>query len=121
LAKKWLNWSVEKKYLAGEGKFKPGGAGEGEGWPYPGEPGSLADLLQRFYKQVDIALEQLAATPESTLTEPRSVGRAQIPSTVGGLLFHAAEHTQRHTGQLLVTVRVLLQLYSGNPCEQSGV
>jgi uncharacterized damage-inducible protein DinB len=24
-----------------------------------------------------------------------------------GLLFHAAEHTQRHTGQLLVTVKVI--------------
>jgi uncharacterized damage-inducible protein DinB len=37
----------------------------------------------------------------------RPVGRARIPSTVLGLLFHAAEHAQRHTGQLLVTVRVL--------------
>jgi uncharacterized damage-inducible protein DinB len=35
------------------------------------------------------------------------VGRKQTPSTVVGLLFHAAEHTMRHTGQLLVTVRVL--------------
>ena len=35
------------------------------------------------------------------------VGRAQLPSTVLGLFVHAAEHTQRHVGQLLVTVRVL--------------
>lgn len=41
-----------------------------------------------------------------TLTEPRAVGRKQLPSTVMGLLFHAAEHVQRHVGQLLVTVRV---------------
>jgi uncharacterized damage-inducible protein DinB len=41
------------------------------------------------------------------LLQPRGVGRAQLPSTVLGLLFHAAEHTQRHVGQLLVTVRVL--------------
>ena len=39
--------------------------------------------------------------------EVREVGRDRIPSTVGGLIFHAAEHTQRHLGQLLVTVRVL--------------
>jgi uncharacterized damage-inducible protein DinB len=25
-----------------------------------------------------------------------------------GLLFHAAEHTMRHTGQLLVTARLLM-------------
>ncbi len=43
---------------------------------------------------------------ERTLTQPRVVGRGQLPSTVLGLLVHAAEHTQRHVGQLLVTVRV---------------
>jgi uncharacterized damage-inducible protein DinB len=41
------------------------------------------------------------------LTEHRAVGRAQLPSTVLGLLFHAAEHTMRHTGQLLVTAKVV--------------
>jgi hypothetical protein len=64
-------------------------------------------LIQRFNRQVDKALEQLKNTREDTLTEVRGVGRAQIPSTVIGLLTHAAEHTMRHTGQLLVTVRVL--------------
>tara|TARA_R110000850_G_scaffold83886_2_gene179954 strand:- start:1798 stop:1986 length:189 start_codon:yes stop_codon:yes gene_type:complete len=38
----------------------------------------------------------------------RGVGRGQLPSTVGGLLFHAAEHTQRHFGKLLVTVKVIM-------------
>jgi len=64
-------------------------------------------LIKRFNQQVDKALEQLKNTKEDTLTEARGVGRAQIPSTVIGLLTHAAEHTMRHTGQLLVTVRVL--------------
>ena len=66
-------------------------------------------LLQHFNQQVDTALQQLKQTPENTLTEFRGVGRRQLPSTVMGLLFHAAEHTMRHTGQLLVTVRVLAQ------------
>lgn len=65
------------------------------------------DLVQRFHEQVDKALEQLAQTDEHTLTEPRQVGRAQVDSTVMGLLFHAAEHSMRHVGQLLVTARVL--------------
>jgi len=51
------------------------------------------------------------------------VGRARIPSTVLGLLFHAAEHIQRHNGQLLVTVKVLLgeKYHSGNPPVKDGV
>ena len=63
-------------------------------------------LVTAFERQVDRALEQLRTTDERILTEYRGVGRAQLPSTVLGLLVHAAEHTQRHVGQLLVTVRV---------------
>jgi uncharacterized damage-inducible protein DinB len=62
-------------------------------------------LLQAFNQQVDKALQELQQISEHTLTEYRSVGRAQLPSTVIGLLFHSAEHTMRHLGQLIVTVR----------------
>ena len=68
---------------------------------------SLNKLLDAFDLQVDIALKQLTKTDETTLTNYRSVGRKQLPSTVIGLLFHAAEHSMRHTGQLLVTVKIL--------------
>ncbi|GHA54913.1 DinB family protein [Pontibacter akesuensis] len=64
-------------------------------------------LVEAFNAQVHEALEQLRSTAEHTLKESRVVGRAQLPSTVLGLLVHAAEHTQRHVGQLLVTARVL--------------
>lgn len=78
-----------------------------EGQP-SGTESSMQALLIQFGKQVDRALDQLSNTHEQTLLEPRSVGRAKLPSNVLGLLFHAAEHVQRHTGQLLVTVRVLM-------------
>jgi uncharacterized damage-inducible protein DinB len=68
---------------------------------------SVADLLNRFNNQVDLALEQLKHTDESTLTEFRGIGRSGLPSTVIGLLFHAAEHTMRHTGQLMVTAALV--------------
>ncbi|RCR66070.1 DinB family protein [Larkinella punicea] len=68
----------------------------------------VLELISRFNSQVDQALQQLANTDEQTLTDFRGIGRAQLPSTVLGLLFHSAEHTQRHVGQLFVTVRVLL-------------
>ena len=68
---------------------------------------SLQKLLTNFNMQVDAALKQLTETKEETLTDNRSVGRKKLPSTVIGLLFHAAEHTMRHTGQLLVTAKFL--------------
>ena len=64
-------------------------------------------LVQELQEQVDHCVELLKSVDESRLTESRKVGRAGLPSTVIGLLVHAAEHTMRHTGQLLVTVRVL--------------
>lgn len=67
----------------------------------------ISELLENFNRQVDIALKQLQNTRENSLLEFRGVGRKKIPSNVIGLLFHTAEHTQRHTGQLLVTVKVL--------------
>ena len=73
--------------------------------PHP--DASLQELIRSLERAVDAALEQLRATPEVVLSEPREVGRDLLPSTVFGLLVHAAEHTQRHLGQLLVTARVL--------------
>ncbi len=64
-------------------------------------------LVAAFDQTVERALEQLRMTSETTLLEARGVGRAQLPSTVLGLLFHAAEHTQRHMGQLATTAKAL--------------
>lgn len=74
----------------------------------PGNPVPVKHLVEAFRVQVAKAIDQLKMTDESTLTERRTIGRKQIPTTVLGLLFHAAEHSQRHIGQLLVTARILL-------------
>jgi uncharacterized damage-inducible protein DinB len=72
------------------------------------EPGASPDeLAHAFERQVERALEQLRATPEPTLRDARGVGRQQLPSTVLGLLFHAAEHTQRHVGQIVTTAKIV--------------
>ncbi|MEA5138004.1 DinB family protein [Arcicella rigui] len=68
---------------------------------------NVKSLLTRFNNQVNKALTQLKNTDEKSLLAPRGIGRKKIPTNVIGLLFHAAEHTQRHTGQLYVTVKVL--------------
>jgi uncharacterized damage-inducible protein DinB len=77
-----------------------------EGQP-PTHAGAAAELVYAFSQQVNKAILQLKATPESSLPEWRGVGRAQLPSTVIGLLVHAAEHTTRHVGQLLVTAKLV--------------
>jgi hypothetical protein len=74
----------------------------------PGDdPPRGAVLVRGFADQVDRAVATLRKVDPASLTQARSVGRAKAPSTVLGLLFHAAEHTQRHVGQLLVTTRIL--------------
>jgi len=75
----------------------------------PGEPApSAAALIDGWRAGVDRALAQLAATQESSLLDFRGVGRAQLPSNVLGLLFHAAEHASRHTGQVVTTAKILM-------------
>jgi uncharacterized damage-inducible protein DinB len=74
---------------------------------FAGYADSAHVLVDNFRNQVATAIDQLKATDVHTLTEKRGVGRKQIPSTVIGLLFHAAEHCQRHVGQLIVTARLL--------------
>ena len=68
---------------------------------------TTSQLLLKLNQQVDAFVEALKKLDENRLTEAREVGRTKLPSTVLGLLFHAAEHTMRHTGQLLVTANVL--------------
>ena len=65
------------------------------------------ELVSNFNDQVDNAITQLRSTEEGVLTDFRGVGRAQLPSTVLGLYVHSAEHTMRHLGQLIVTVKIL--------------
>ena len=64
-------------------------------------------LLAVVAAAIDAALAQVRGTSATELLEPRTVGRAKPPTTVLGLLFHVAEHTQRHTGQVIATAKVI--------------
>jgi hypothetical protein len=68
---------------------------------------ALGALLDGLGAAIDAALAQIRATPTDSLTEPRTVGRAALPSTVIGLLFHTGEHAQRHAGQIVTTARIV--------------
>jgi len=73
-------------------------------------PVDTASLLADLRRSFDAAMAQLRATPPSSLHEARAVGRAALPTTVIGLLFHAAEHSQRHAGQIVTMAKVVRSL-----------
>jgi hypothetical protein len=53
------------------------------------------------------AIDSLRAYSSESLLDAREVGKARLPTTVLGAIFHAAEHAQRHAGQLVTTVKVI--------------
>lgn len=80
-------------YLASEGKFD--------------EKITIQILKQNLEDTIFYSIDEIRKIDPLTLTEERFLGRKQIPTTQLGLLFHAAEHAQRHYGQLLVTVKTI--------------
>jgi uncharacterized damage-inducible protein DinB len=69
-------------------------------------PTEVTQLIAAAQSKIDEALSVIRATPDEILFEARAVGRAKLPTNVFGLLFHIAEHTQRHTGQLISAARI---------------
>jgi len=65
------------------------------------------ELVTRFSEKLAETLDLFSRTTEEELRAFRTIGRKKLPTTVMGLYFHIAEHSQRHFGQLLVTVSVL--------------
>ncbi|MHB1702067.1 MAG: DinB family protein [Acidobacteriaceae bacterium] len=67
---------------------------------------------QELFAELRAALEQAAARVRAFSAESygtfRGVGRAQLPTSVGGLLVHCADHTQRHVGQAVTTAKVVM-------------
>jgi hypothetical protein len=78
-----------------------------------GEPGDGADqLVAEAQAGIDRAVAQLERTPPATYGEIRPVGRAALPATVLGLIVHAAEHTSRHAGQFITTLKIARGLHA---------
>ena len=73
--------------------------------PFPDDDGP--SLLMLAGEEIARAVDLLRTTDVATLHDRRDVGRARLPSSVGGLLFHAAEHGTRHLGQIVTTSRIV--------------
>jgi uncharacterized damage-inducible protein DinB len=72
------------------------------------DPGATHDEL---FAELSAALldgaDRVRALAKVNLEEPRTVGKKRLPTTLGGLLVHVADHTQRHVGQAIVTAKVV--------------
>jgi uncharacterized damage-inducible protein DinB len=66
---------------------------------------------EELFAEMTLALAdagvRVRALATANLEEPRTVGKKRLPTTVGGLLVHIADHTQRHVGQAITTAKVL--------------
>jgi uncharacterized damage-inducible protein DinB len=58
--------------------------------------GALADAAAR-----------VRTLAEADLATKRAVGRGSLPASLGGLLVHVADHTQRHVGQAITTAKLV--------------
>ena len=64
-------------------------------------------MIEDASRRIDDALAVIRATPDDLLFESRGIGRERLPTNVLGLLFHIAEHTMRHTGQIVTTAKIV--------------
>ena len=78
---------LKTEHLPGKTENQPGASRE-----------ELLDAIDQVFRQAEVTVRALDPT---RLSEPRSVGRKRLPTTVIGLLTHVAEHTQRHVGQAI--------------------
>ncbi len=73
---------------------------------------NIAELFAELEETLRRTIQRLAALQPVDLNTPRGLGRAGIPTTVGSILIHVAEHTQRHVGQVITTAKVVASLRS---------
>jgi uncharacterized damage-inducible protein DinB len=75
---------------------------------------SRTELFAEFKSAIESAEERirkLSISPSKDVFEQsRSVGKKRLPTTVGGLFVHIADHTQRHVGQAITTAKVVTNM-----------
>ncbi len=71
------------------------------------EPGTAVEVLREFRDGLGSAKERVRGFAPESYAEFRGIGRKQLPTTVGGLLIHCAEHTARHVGQAVTTAKLV--------------
>jgi uncharacterized damage-inducible protein DinB len=76
------------------------------------DEGAPSDGREMLFAELSSALARSAARVRALaltdLEQPRTVGKKAFPTTVGGLLVHVADHTQRHVGQAVTTAKIVV-------------
>lgn len=73
------------------------------------DPGTSREaLFTEFERGLESAAQRVRALAAGDLEQARSIGKKRLPTSVGGVLVHLADHTQRHVGQIVTTAKVLL-------------
>jgi len=66
--------------------------------------------LMEFAEAIEVAVKRVLNISADSYEKPRAVGRRNLPTTVGGLLVHVADHTQRHVGQAVTTAKAVMAM-----------
>lgn len=66
--------------------------------------------LVEFAEAIEISVKRIRAFSPAKYGESRLVGRKKLPTNLGGLLVHIADHTQRHVGQAVTTAKVVMAM-----------
>jgi DinB superfamily len=69
---------------------------------------SRESSIAEFDGAMHFGEDRVMAFSPGSYAEARGVGRKMLPTTLGGLLVHCAEHTQRHVGQMVTTAKVVM-------------
>ena len=73
------------------------------------KPGAMRDeLFNELNAALSDGIARVKALATANLEEARVVGKKRLPTTVGGLLVHVADHTQRHVGQAITTAKIVM-------------
>ena len=72
------------------------------------DPGATRDeLFAELSTALADAATRIRVLAAMNLEEPRTVGKRHLPTTLGGLLVHIADHTQRHVGQAITIAKMV--------------
>jgi uncharacterized damage-inducible protein DinB len=69
--------------------------------------GSTKALLAELDAAISRGSLRVRALASEDFGLPRAVGSKRLPATIGGLLVHIADHTQRHVGQAITTAKLV--------------
>ena len=71
------------------------------------DPATVAEIFREFREGLAGAKERVCAFDPASYNDVRGIGRKRLPTTVGGILIHCAEHTSRHVGQAVTTAKLV--------------